>query len=285
MEDREETRDQLSPKGGFILTPTRRTTIRGSYFRNLGGASVDQSFRIEPPQIAGFNQAYRSLIPESVVGASLAPKFEGWGLSLEQKIGRGTFVGASGEILSSEVDQTVGVIEFQPGPSGQFPFTTSSTREELDFRERTLLVTLNQLIGDEWAFGARYRLSHAELEDLFPDVPASAQTVGGFSQHREVTAQLHQVDLALIYNHPSGVFSRGGAIWTSQRSNGYDPELPGEDFWQFNVEAGYRFARRRAEVRIGLLNIGDRDYRLNPLNLTAELPRGRTLAVTVLLNF
>ena len=61
--------------------------------------------------------------------------------------------------------------------------------------------------------------------------------------------------------------------------------LPGEDFWQFNVWAGYRFARRRAEVRIGLLNITDQEYQLNPLNLHAVLPHDRTLAVNVRFSF
>jgi len=32
------------------------------------------------------------------------------------------------------------------------------------------------------------------------------------------------------------------------------------------------------DVRLGLLNIGDTSYRLNPLTLYSELPRERTLA-------
>jgi hypothetical protein len=34
--------------------------------------------------------------------------------------------------------------------------------------------------------------------------------------------------------------------------------------------------RRHAEARIGLLNITDQDYKLNPLTLYSELPRERT---------
>ena len=40
--------------------------------------------------------------------------------------------------------------------------------------------------------------------------------------------------------------------------------------------AGYRFWQRHAEARIGVLNITDEDYRLNPLTLYSELPRERT---------
>jgi hypothetical protein len=94
-----------------IWTPAKNTTVRAAYFRGLGGVSLDQSVRLEPSQVAGFNQAYRSLIPESVVGANAVPTFTTAALSLEQKFGRGTFVGVWGELLSSEVDRTIGVVE------------------------------------------------------------------------------------------------------------------------------------------------------------------------------
>jgi hypothetical protein len=286
ISDAEETRDQIAPKAGLIWTPARNATVRAAYFRGLGGVSLDQSVRLEPSQVAGFNQAYRSLIPEAVAGANAAPTFETWALSLEQKFGRGTFVGFSGELLSSEVDRTVGVVESAApfgGPASQF--STQGTSERLDFHEKSLALTVNQLLGDDWSLGARYRISRAELDDRFPDIPAGATLNGGFQTQRSVEATLHQLHLFALFNHPSGFFARAGAIWTMQSNRGYTPELPGDNFWQFNLEAGFRFARRRAEARLGLLNLTDQDYRLNPLNLTQELPRERTLAVSLQLNF
>jgi hypothetical protein len=61
--------------------------------------------------------------------------------------------------------------------------------------------------------------------------------------------------------------------------------LPGDDFWQFNAFAGYRLMHRKAELRLGLLNISGQDYNLNPLNLHQEYPHRRTLTVRLLLNF
>jgi hypothetical protein len=83
-----------------------------------------------------------------------------------------------------------------------------------------------------------------------------------------------------IWNHPSGFFSQLEALWFLQNNHGYSGTRPGDEFWQFNAYAGYRFPRHQAEIRLGLLNITDQDYRLNPLNLTSELPRHRTLATT-----
>jgi outer membrane receptor for ferric coprogen and ferric-rhodotorulic acid len=95
---------------------------------------------------------------------------------------------------------------------------------------------------------------------------------------------LQQVSLSAIYNHPCGFFAQGEAQWYGQSNSGYTSE-PGADFWQFNAFAGYRFLQQRAEVTLGLLNITDQNYNLNPLNLYNELPRSRTLALSLRLNF
>ncbi len=275
----EETSDRLSPKAGIILTPWKNGTIRGAYSRSLGGVSFDQSFQLEPSQIAGFAQTYRSIIPEAVSGANAGAKFDVAGLALDQKFASGTYAGISGEWLKSDVSRHFGVYDDDSTnvlntPPYIFP---SGTPQQLKYHERSLTITLNQLIGDEWSLGARYRLSRAELEDRFVDIPLSTPVPPGFSPQNHVNATLHQLNLYGIYTHASGFFAQGDANWYLQDNHGYSSPLPGDDFWQVNAFVGYRFPKRRAEVRLGVLNINDRDYRLNPLNLTTELPRTRTL--------
>jgi Tfp pilus assembly protein PilF len=279
--------DQVSPKAGFIWTPLKHTTIRGAYSRSLSGVAFDQSFQLEPSQIAGFNQAYRSIIPESVVGANAGAKFEVFGLALDQKSDSGTYLGVSCEWLRSDVKRRFGVYDDDSTnvvnvPPYIFP---SSTRQTFDYSERSLTITVNQLLGDEWSLGARYRLSRAELDDHFTDVPDKTPTVPGFSPRQNLDATLHQLTLYNIYTHPSGIFAQGEALWYAQENHGYSGTRPGDDVWQFNLFVGYRFPKRRAEVRVGLLNITDRDYRLNPLNLTTELPRDRTFVASVKFHF
>jgi hypothetical protein len=158
-------------------------------------------------------------------------------------------------------------------------------RQNLDFREQTLAFTLNQLVGREWSFGAQYRLSRAELDTLYPEIPATAQFAPGIAREESVESILHQVQLNALYNHASGFFAGASAIWNQQSNRGYTPDRPGDDFWQFNVEAGWRLFRRRVEVRTGVLNLAGHDYRLNPLNLTAELPHGREFFALLRVNF
>ena len=160
----------------------------------------------------------------------------------------------------------------------RFKNSASSTRQTLDFQEKSLLLTINQLIGTEWSLGLRYKVSEAELDGKFIDVPANVPGASGINQ--DVSAVLHQLNLYAIYNHPSGFFGQVQAVWSAQSNHGYTPDLPGDDFWQFNALVGYRFWRRTAEIDLGLLNITDQNYRLNPLNLYSELPRERTLYVS-----
>ena len=93
------------------------------------------------------------------------------------------------------------------------------------------------------------------------------------------TSRLQEVGFSVHFSHPSGFFGQALARWFAQENHSNVGALPGDDFWQYDVFVGYRFARRRAEVRIGGLNLSGQDYRLYPLNLYPQLPRDRTLYV------
>ena len=67
--------DRVSPKLGFILLPWTGATARGAYTEGVSGATFDESIRLEPTQVAGFLQSYRSLISESLIGAVAGSKF------------------------------------------------------------------------------------------------------------------------------------------------------------------------------------------------------------------
>ena len=275
----ERTTDKVSPKAGLVWTPADSTTVRAAWTRSLGGVSFDQSFRLEPTQVAGINQAFRSIIPDGVAAAQSAARFETWGVALEQKLPTRTYLGVSAELLRSKVDAVVGTFDLDGPPFAAF--AQSSTPQTLDYRERSVSVTANQLVGDEWSFGASYRLSEAKLHALLPGIPSAA--VPGADQQSK--ALLHQVNLFTTYNHACGFFTQGEAVWYRQHNDDNLQTLAGDEFWQFNAFVGYRFPRRIAEARVGLLNIFDHDYRLNPLNLANELPRHRTIAASFRFNF
>ncbi len=287
VSDHQERKEQVSPKAGLIWTPARNTTVRAAYSRSLSGTSIDQSFRIEPTQVAGLNQSFRSLISESIAGAISGARLDTYGLSLEQKFQTGTYLGLSGELLYSVVNRLKGTFDLDTDTQ-DFPTASNhGLNERLDSRERSLVFTVDQLLDKEWAVGMRYRLTQAELNDNFVQVPdlGSDAFDAPFRPRQHFESLLHQVNLHANFNHVSGFFASAEAIWYLQSNSGFQPDQPGDDFWQFNLLGGYRFCHRRARIEAGVLNLSNQDYRLNPLVWHNYLPRERTFVARFQFSF
>ena len=108
---------ELGPKAALVWSPIKQATLRAVYTRSLGGVSLDESYRLEPTELAGFPQAFRSLISESIVGSVDAPSFETLGLALDLKLGPHTFAGIQVEQLKSGVSRDDGAFVFPSGIS------------------------------------------------------------------------------------------------------------------------------------------------------------------------
>jgi len=277
----EETRSSWSPSVGVTWEPWTGGSFRAAYAQSLGGLYFDNSVRLEPAQLAGFTTAYRSLIPESVAGLVLGTRFETWGVGFDQTLAGTTFFGVSANLRRSDASRRVGVLtNSTPLPIADSP---SQIRQSLDFEERSLAVHVARLIGDRWSVGTRYELAEAELAGRFPGIPAG--TPGLVALEQDNRAVLGRLQLFGIFNHESGLFAQWRSELLHQRSHGYAPNLADDTFWQHHAFIGYRFPRHAAEVRLGILNLTDQDYRLNPLNLTGDLPRERTFTAQFRFNF
>ncbi|HEX7652322.1 MAG TPA: FecR domain-containing protein, partial [Verrucomicrobiae bacterium] len=277
----EATRDLISPKLGLLFQPWQRGLLRAAWTRSLGGLYFDNSVRLEPTEVGGFNQAYRSLLPESVAGLIPGSTFETLSVGFDQSLPTGTFFGVEAEQLSSWGARDAGSFTFfAPILSAD---EISQTREKLDYRERNLSLYAAQLLGDRFSASARYRLSESTLKASFPGIPDGTSGLEQLEQNER--ALLNSVALALNFHHPGGFFAQWESVWYQQNNFGYAPARASEGMWQHNLMLGWRFARRHAEARLSLLNLTDTDYRLNPLNLMAELPRGRALVASLRLNF
>src|SRR5262249_2414605 len=57
------SRSQIGPKASLVWSPVPEFTIRSAYAKSLGGVSIDESFRLEPVQLAGFTQTFRNVMP------------------------------------------------------------------------------------------------------------------------------------------------------------------------------------------------------------------------------
>jgi hypothetical protein len=216
-----------------------------------------------------------------------APEIESFGAALDMKFTSRTYVGLIGEVLDSEVNRMLGVFGYPNAFSVGYP---SSTPQDLHYREYSAAAVANQLMARDWALGLSYRFSRAELEQTLPEVPLSIFTGARASD----TSDLHTVSAYALYSHPCGFFARAELnwYWQDNETRTYDAsgvgttsKLPDDNFAQVNLWAGYRFRRGLGDVSVGVLNVNDTDYQLNPLNVYAELPRERVVAARIRLRF
>ncbi len=280
--------ERVNGKFGFTLSPSRWFTVRGVYTEGLGGVTFDESVRLEPTQIAGFNQAFRTVISEDIAGSVESPVYKNWGLSIEGALPTRTWWGASFNILEEDVDRTVGAFDVLRG--AVFPDNAAAlpagTTQQLAYREEVLGLGLNQLIGREFAVGATYRHTRAELRNIFAQVPVAI--AAGADRFDE--AVLHELSFYANWNSPTGWFARAEMNYYAQDLGAAEAGLrvdspAGDDFWQANAQVGYRFHRNLCEVSAGVLNITDRDYNLSPLTYLRELPHERTFFIRYRLSF
>jgi Tfp pilus assembly protein PilF len=270
----EDTRSQLGPKAALVWSPIPETTLRGIYTRSLGGASLDESYRLEPTELAGFPQAFRSLISESVVGSQSAPTLDTLGGALDLRLGTRTYLGFQVERLGSEVNQGQG--DFVLG-DGNVPAVVSGTPEQLQYAEHEGSVSLNQLLGEYFVAGAAYKITQSDLRQTYPAVPVMVLA----PVHE--TATLQEIDTYFLFNHASGFYTKLEAHWYGQHGGGWRPFESPVSFFQENLFAGYRFLHRHLEAQLGILNLAGGDYNLNPLTVYQELPRKRVFEAS--LNF
>ena len=268
---------RVSGRAAFTYSPGSWLTARGMFSQGLGGLSFDESVRLEPVQLAGFNQSFRTVLSESIAGSVEAPEFETWGLSLEGVLPSRTWWGLRVQNISQEVDRERGIFSGFQNSFAFFDlspvFFPDSTSERLEYDELQFTATLNHLIGDEWALGVRYRLTDSNFYQEFPEL----------NRDFEQSALLHEATISLDWNSPTGFFGRLDGSWYHQDLDGsFDSsgaELVGDSFIQANVNLGYRFNDNTAEVGLSVLNVFDQDYELSSLNPFLELPRERTFVV------
>jgi Tfp pilus assembly protein PilF len=283
LSSQEDERGRLSPKAGIDWTAPKGTfldgtRVRADYTRSMSGLLNDSSTLIEPSEVAGFNQAFRSLIPESAgFGTPPATRFETWGLGVDHKFSTGTYVDVEGQLLSSRGNQLIGAWTSSPIP---VPTGINDLPQTQYFQEKDAFASISQLIGKEFAVGARYNLTSVDLSShvAFPTGTIDAQE---FNVHENST--LNEVSTFANFASPCGFFAQAQANYWRQYNT-----LPGEGgdgFWQFNFYAGYRFPHRHVELSVGVVNIGNTDYHIDPVTYFLEQAHARTFTASMKFNF
>ncbi|HUD45820.1 MAG TPA: TonB-dependent receptor [Candidatus Baltobacteraceae bacterium] len=275
----EDQRGRLSPKVGLDWTLPEGTRLRADYTRSMSGLLNDGSTLIEPSEVAGFNQEFRSLIPESAgKGTPPATEFETWGLGADHKFPTRTYVDIEGQLLTSRGDQLIGAWSSGAVP---VPLTVADLSQSQYFQEKDAFASISQLIGSDLSVGVSYTLTAADLSTHAATPPGTTPSTA-FNTHEDST--LNEVSVFANFYAPCGFFSQFQANWWKQE-NIESMDEPGDSFAQFNLYAGYRFPRRHVEVMVGVVNIGNQDYNIDPLTYFLEQAHSRTFVASFKFNF
>jgi outer membrane receptor protein involved in Fe transport len=276
----EDERGRLSPKVGLDWTLPEGTRLRADYTRSMGGLINDSSTSIEPSEVASFNQSFRSLIPQSAgFGTPPALLFETWGLGIDHKFPTGTYIDMEGQLLTSTGNQLIGAWTGTPA------LTLNDLSQRQYFQEKDAFASISQLLGQDLSLGARYTLTAVDVSvnDL------SSVTGATYLQNHE-NSTLNEFTLFGNFYLPCGFFSQATANWWIQH-NAYNnftaggASEPGNNFWQCNIFAGYRLPRRHVELAVGLVNIFNQGYNIDPATYFLEQARTRTFVATLKFNF
>ncbi len=264
----------LLPKAGLVWTPNDDLTIRLGYARSVGGPTFDESVRLEPTQVAGFVQSYRTLVggSDSEIGALPSPEFDTLSAAISYQLPSRTYFGAEGFFRAAKSEQDFGVFTIDSNQNYTAPV---QLQQNIEYQELGGSVYVNQLLGEQWAVGARYTYTDGEVDRAYPELIASGLTSFSFSE----SSDLHQAETYLIWNHESGWFSRLNARFFSQENAGYTIARPGDSWNQIDFSVGKRLFDNRGSLECGVLNLAGDDYQFNPLISLPEFPRERLFFV------
>jgi len=256
---------RISPKVGVVWEPNDRWTVRAAHSESLGGITFEESFRLEPVQFAGFTQGVRSLIPEAVAGATVAPRFRLDGVGISARWPGSFYFNLEAEQRTSEARRLPGVFVIR-----LLPARPESLRESLSLRETHVSVSAHWMVTPRWTvtFGSQWL--DAEFEQVFPESPGF-----DFDQHSKLLAPF----VRLMWNSPSGWFLRMETTWRDQRNESAG-RIPDErNAWDTSMQMGYRARSLRWSSTIGVMNGFDDDLAFDALTVPLPLQLERAFFV------
>lgn len=231
-------KDSFNPKLGIVWTPLQGTTVRVAAFKTLQGPVISKLIiqpRLEPTQVAGFNQFYFD---------SIGTKVWNYGAALEQDLRDNLYAGI--EYSRRERDFTV--ITGSAGPLG----TTDIDSEE-DLVRGYAYWTPHSSI----AISAE--LQHEKFDNNGQLLSEAFTKVKMF--RLPVQVSYFQQSTGLSYSIKSTYVEQDGTFLDPS------PAIPGrglingeDEFWVLDASIDYRFPARNGSLALKASNLSDEEF-------------------------
>ncbi|MFZ2508781.1 MAG: TonB-dependent receptor, partial [Steroidobacteraceae bacterium] len=243
LEGRSLDKDQVNPKFGLTWGPSPGTLLRLSAVRTVQPDTFSRQDippRLEPTQVAGFNQVYSGVQGETEWR---------YGLGFDHEISTAVYFGA--EVSRRDLD-----IPFvTPGPPDVI---TESKAKELSGRAYVYWTPLPVLTV---AAAYQYDKRENEGDAVFPE---------GIEELRT-----QRVPLSVRYFHPSGFSAETVATYVDQEGKFLEflpvppfVQITGGDsnFWVLGASISYRLPRRMGIIAATAENLLDEDFRFQDVD-------------------
>jgi TonB dependent receptor len=255
-------RNQVNPKLGLTWNPLPRTTIRAAAFRALDRPLISDR-TIEPTQVAGFNQFFRTAFAFSA--RDVFPGTDVWryGIGIDHKVSTDLYAGAEFSKRDSKV-------------SGELETPTATEIRQVDWNENLARTYLYWTPRPWLASSAEYQFERFKRDRLFGGVATGI-----------VEADTHRLALGINLFHHSGFGARLKATYIDQEGT-FGPKVfqgsffPGADhFWVVDAAIRYRLPKRWGFITFGVKNLFAEDFKFqetdpaNPLIQPDRLIFGR----------
>ena len=241
-----ETFDEVSPKAGFIFTPTQETTVRGAFFESIGSSGIRELEVIEPTIVGGFNQSFFDIFPGT--------RARNFALGIDQKLPYGTYVGVEGlrRHVIRHFNTTFDALLLD-AESGEITGKDILLLPDSDYHhdENILKSHLYKVLGDSFSATVDYALIRSQDESV------------------NTLSRTNRIRFGINYFESDGFLAFSSATWRDQELDGFDETLADtrngtRDFWIVDSGVGYRIPKRHGLITLSATNLLDKSYRYLP---------------------
>lgn len=260
----QKTIEKFMPKLGVYWDVAPNTTFRAAYLQSLGGLALEDGYRLEPTQVAGFLQGYRTLLAEDIDGTHPALEFENAGIGLTHTTDSNLFFDVELNSRKSTSDRGLGHLKNLP------LLTPASWSTFTEFEEQVAAFQIAKIVGKSTTLSVEYSYNDSEVDSVIPTLNTEA--------HRD--GQLNSCGARILQRTSSGFFTSFDVVQHRQdlsESSYRNGSLIGEssqsgiDHVQGNLEAGWRSRSGSIRLAAGVKNLFDDNTDIDPLNWTLPL--------------
>lgn len=260
----EETATRLLPKLGLIWRKSPDLVLRAAYAKSLGGLALEDGYRLEPTQVAGFLQGYRTLMAEEIDGTHPAVEFDIFGAGGTYFIDERMFLDVELNSRTSSSDRAIGRFAFDGD------FAAASWPSNTEFEESSGNIDLSYLIQPATTLSLGFNYTDSEIASEIPLVGAEVDRGG----------DLAATQLRVLHRAPEGLFASAAIRYLKQSTDETTrvdgvvidrASRSGVERVQCDVEVGWRSRSGTQSVSVGARNLFDDDTRIDPINWTPTL--------------